>query len=69
MKMSPLSPLSPRPAEQPAPRYTAPDELRTLARDVSRLTVWAGNPEQFVMTKETIARQLRQLARKLELAA
>ena len=51
------------------PPLHRPHELRTLAREVSRLTTWSGDPETFIGNKETIARALRRMATRLERAA
>ena len=55
-----------RPAKKPVLHLTAPDELRDLTRDVSRLTPWHGDPERFVLSREQTPRQLHRLARRLE---
>lgn len=43
-----------------------PSELRSLARDILRVSPDRQNPEQFYLAKERIATRLQVLARQLE---
>ena len=44
----------------------APSELRSLARDVLRVSPDRSNPEAFYLAKERIASRLQVIARQLE---
>jgi hypothetical protein len=64
----PPAPRTQRPTPR-APLPSRPDRLRALAAEVERLGNSArGGPENFVVAKLSVAREMRELARELEWA-